>query len=461
MAEGMISLNDCQNNVTMMDLAERYLSELVGKQMVEVEEEETPSLKKYKSCWVQEHMQDYCLMKGEEYFFKVLHLGKQDNFGLRTQRRTDSDSFPSASIPARGISLHIGKQDDRSSVDQFRNEKVNHLRSLLLLNPQDLQMKLEWPRRMFNLKKYRMLRVLKFERLDFQKRGLPRGMIWPIYLKYLSFKGSLLEVLPSSIGNLSILEILDLRVSNRIIIPNVLWKLGKLVYLYLPLEFQMPSNDKLYLGSLKDLEILENFDTGVCNVSDLFEMMSLRHLSTTVEGILGDLEQIIHRMDKTSGDTSVLYPSIKVKNFDCYTEERHSVFRKLLNCPILHTMHMEGHLGQLSPYYRITRSLTEMVLIGSQLEEDPMTTLDQLPKLLVLVLQDNAFAGKKMICVKSSFKQLKRLEFSTLTFLETWEVEEKSMPKLSILAVKNCRKLISLPDELRKRVPSITFENDN
>ncbi|CAA2970262.1 Hypothetical predicted protein [Olea europaea subsp. europaea] len=361
--------------------------------MVEVEEEETPSLRKYKSCRVHEHMQDHCLQKGEEYFFKIL-----DN------RNSHSVSL----TPTLRMALHLDKEADRSYIDQLRNEKVDQLSSLILLSPQDLQ------------------------------RCLPSGMVWPIQLMYLSFKGCILGALPSSIGSLSFLENLDLRVSSQIIIPNVLRKLGKLVYLYLLLEFKMPNNDKLYLKSLKEIGILENFDPGQCNVADLFEMMSLRYLSTTVEGIMEDLEQIIYGMDMTSENASVLYSSIRIKNFDCYTEKRHSVFRKLLECKILRTLHMDGHLGQIPVYYNITRSLTKIVLIGSELKEEHMATLDKLPKLQVLVLQDNAFVGEKMICVKSGFKELKQLELLTLRFLETWEVEEGSMPVLSILAVKNC-----------------------
>ncbi|XP_022849578.1 probable disease resistance RPP8-like protein 2 isoform X2 [Olea europaea var. sylvestris] len=440
MAEGMISRDDGQENGTMMDLAESYLSELVQRKMVEVEKEETPSLRKYRSCSVHEDMHDHCSRKGEEYFFMVLV-------------KRSSNSLPLTTNPARRMALHLGKEEDRSSVDELRNEKVDHLRSLLLLSSQDLQVKLEWPRRMF--KRYRMLRVLTFERVDFQERGLPRGMTWPIYLRYLSFKGCILGVLPSSIGGLSFLETLDLRVSSQIIIPNVLRKLGKLVYLYLPLEFKMQNNGKLYLKSLKEIELLQNFDTGMCNVADLFKMKRLRHLSTTVEGILGDLEQIVHRMVMTSENTAV---SIKVKNFDCYTEERHSVFRKLLECKTLHTLHMDGHLGQIPLHDKITTTLTGIVLIGSELKEDPMATLDKLPELQVLVLQDNAFAGEKMICVKSGFKKLKRLELLTLRFLETWEVEKGSMPVLSILAVKNCEKLRILPDGLRNRFRGITFD---
>ncbi|CAA3015783.1 disease resistance At1g50180 [Olea europaea subsp. europaea] len=306
MSEGMISRDGCQNNETVMDLAERYLSDLVHRKLVEVEAEETSSFRKYKSCRVYEDMQEHCLLKGGEYFFKVL------DFGLRTQRRADSDSFSSSSNPVRRVALHIDKQDDRSSIDQLRNEKFYHLRSLLLLNLQDLQ-KLEWPERMFYLKRYRMLTVLYFKRVNFQGRGLPRELAWPIYLRYLSFNGCILGVLPSSIGNLSFLEILDLRVSSKVIIPNVLRKLVKLIYLYLPPVFQTPNNKKLYLGSLKEIEILENFDTGLCNVADLFEMTSLRYLSTIVEGILGDLEEIVRRMNMTSGNTSVLHPSISQK----------------------------------------------------------------------------------------------------------------------------------------------------
>ncbi|CAI9776021.1 unnamed protein product [Fraxinus pennsylvanica] len=342
--------------------------------MVEVEEEETPSLRKYKSCCVHEHIQNQCLELGKEYYFKVL------DFGHRTQRRADSNSFSSTSNPARGMALHLDSDSFSStsnSVDQNRNEEVNHLRSLLLLNPKDRQVKFEWRRKMFNLKRCRMLRVLTFERVDFQERGLPSKMTWPTYLRYLSFKGCILRVLPSSIG------------------------------------------------------------------------------------ILEDLEQIVG-WDVTSVHASTLCLSIKIKNFDCYTEKRHSVFRKLLSWQILHSLHMDGHLGQIPLHNKITSSLTEMVLIGSELKEDPMATLDKLPELQVLELQDDAFAGKKMICVKSGFKKLKRLELLNLHFLETWEVEEESMPMLSVLAVKNCGNLKIPPQhELRNRFPSKSVENDN
>ncbi|XP_022874108.1 probable disease resistance RPP8-like protein 2 [Olea europaea var. sylvestris] len=60
MAEGMISRDDCQENETTMDLAKRYLSDLVQRKIVEVEEdEETPPLRKYKSCQVHEHVKDH------------------------------------------------------------------------------------------------------------------------------------------------------------------------------------------------------------------------------------------------------------------------------------------------------------------------------------------------------------------------------------------------------------------
>ncbi|KAL2469666.1 Apoptotic ATPase [Abeliophyllum distichum] len=164
--------------------------------------------------------------------------------------------------------------------------------------------------------------------------------------------------------------------------------------------FQTPNNDGLYLGSLKELETLENFDTRVCNVGDLGEMKKLRHLSSTVDGNLEDLKQIVHYMNTTSDHANFLRPLITVKNIDCFTEERHSVFRKLINCQILHTLYMDGHLGQIPPHYLITSSLTEIVLIGSQLKEDPMTTLDKLPEIAGTRIARRRICGEEneMLC---------------------------------------------------------------
>ncbi|KAL2463181.1 putative disease resistance protein RDL6 [Forsythia ovata] len=438
-----------------MGVAERYFSELVQRNVVQVREEEAPNWRKYSSFCVHNTIHQLCFSKGKEHFFEFLDLS------CETQSTSNSSSSCSSSNPTRRLALYLRNQDNGYAAVPFTNEISKHLRCLLLVNPDDLQIKLEWPRGLPDLTKFRILRVLNFERFEFQGRKLLRGISKLFYLRYLSFKGCILEELPSSIGNLSLLWFLDLRVSSKMKIPNVLYKMEDLKHLYLPLLFQTSTNEKLCLGKLKKLELLENFNTGVCNVADLLEMKNLQNLSVTVEGNLEDLELVVHRMNIRSGREWLLYPLVMVKKFDCYTEERHLAFRKLIDSQFLHTLHMDGHLGYIPSNPNNNSRLTEIVLKGSQLKEDPMITLGEFPKLQVLVLQDNAFVGMEMNCSASGFRELKRLEFSNLCFLETWEVEDESMPKLSTLTVKNCRKLQMLPNGLRLRVSSVTFENDN
>ncbi|KAL2469628.1 Disease resistance protein (CC-NBS-LRR class) family [Abeliophyllum distichum] len=458
MAEGTIS-RDSEINTNMMGVAERYFSELVQRNVVQVREEEAPNWRKYSSFCVHNTIHQLCFSKGKEHFFEFLDLS------CETRSTSNSSSSCSSSNPTRRLALYLRNQDTGYAAVPFTNEISKHLRCLLLVNRDDLQIKLEWPRGLPDLAKFRILRVLNFERFEFQGRKLLRGISKLFRLRYLSFKGCILEELPSSIGNLSLLWFLDLRVSSKMKIPNVLYKMEELKNLYLPLLFQTSTNDKLCLGKLKKLEVLENFNTGVCNVADLLEMKNLRNLSVTVEGNLEDLELVVQRMNASRHVLPwrgrLLYPLVMVNKFDCYTEERHLVFKKLLDSQFLRTLHMDGHLGYIPSNSKINSGLTEIVLKGSQLKEDPMTTLSEFPELQVLVLQDNAFVGKEMNCSASGFQELKRLEFSNLCFLETWEVEGESMPKLSTLTVKNCRKLQMLPNGLRLRVSSVTFENDN
>ncbi|KAI3469828.1 hypothetical protein Pfo_026491 [Paulownia fortunei] len=90
-----------------------------------------------------------------------------------------------------------------------------------------------------------------------------------------------------------------------------------------------------------------------------------------------------------------------------------------------------------------------MVFNGSEYCEDPMPILGKLPKLRSLVLCNDAFIEKKMVCSEPDFPQLRSLKLVTLQSLEEWEVEG-DMQNLTILTIEHCDKLKELPSGLIK-----------
>ncbi|KAL3506190.1 hypothetical protein ACH5RR_031572 [Cinchona calisaya] len=438
-AEGLILSQKYGHKEKNIDVAEQYLGELVLQSLVEVQEEEVPMIRRFKSCRLNKLMRDLCLFKGkEENFLMVLDCGS------KKQQVSEFDSFYLTSSARR---VTICKYKDRDVSCKLDVDK--HLWCLLLRNASEHEQESVLPVEISNLTELKLLRILDFDGFDFRQTTLPRGIEELVCLRYLSFKRCFLEELPSSIGKLPSLQILDLRIRSGITmrIPNVLRMLKNLMHLFLPESFHTLDGKKLQLDGLTSLETLANFNTRVCNIGDLLKLTQLQCLATTVDGSLEDLEGIIKRIYMTT--EHILHSSLDIRKFDCYTEERHASLKRLLKCQSLFILHIEGKIDQIPPYKEISLCLMEIILDGSELEEDPMPILENLPSLRVLVLSNDAFVGEKMVCSTSGFSELKCLELSNLQFLENWKMEGEAMPKLHTLIIKKCNMLDMVPCGLK------------
>ncbi|KAI3469824.1 hypothetical protein Pfo_026487 [Paulownia fortunei] len=417
MSEGLVPLKDTRDKAKL-DSTESFLHELACRSLLEMQEEEEPKFRSYKSCRLHDLIRDLCIWKGkEEEFFEIPEF--------------ENGNKPSPSTPR--LAIHLNKYGGGS-----KHEKTS-VRSLLVFDTRDSQPKSSWPQELSDLKDYKFLRVLHFDGVDFRVRELQKGIEKLAYLRYLSFQGCDLDKLPTFISNLSYLQTLDLRVRSRMIVPNVLSKMKRLRHLYFPVTYVRDGTDKLSLDGLIMLEILENFDTGMCNSEDLSKLGKLRILKVITEGNTDDLKAIIKCMDNNSSELQLSF--LDVRKFDCYSKERLSVLESLLRCDTLHVLHIEGHIGKVPEGLKISEIFVQIVLNGSELNEDPMPILGALPNLRSLVLSNDAFVGKEMKCSASHFPQLRSLKLMNLHYLETWTVDERSLQKLSTLAIEKCGKL--------------------
>ncbi|KAL0349140.1 UNVERIFIED_CONTAM: Disease resistance protein RPP8 [Sesamum angustifolium] len=434
LAEGLISVEDCGREEMLLNVAERYLEDLAQRSMIEVQEEEVTTVTRFMSCQLSQQMRRLCLMKSEEQnFFKVV------DFGCVTHQVTGSPS-------SDRLSIHFDKYIDlsRFQIDHAEEKKIR----CLLISAKQSQREVVWPQQLSSLVKFKYLRILEFMGISFQVRSLIlEGIGKLVHLRYLSFRDCTLPELPSSIGNLKLLYVLDLRVVNTMVIPDVLWKLKKLKHLYFPLSFKTHGAHKLRLDGLTDLETVTNLNMKMCNVEDLFELYNLHYIALSIPGSLEEIELIVKLMNMNS-EARFLRASLEVSKFDCYTEERLAALKQLLGCQSLIVLCFGGHISRLPLHDEISSNLAKIVLDGSELMEDPMPTLEKLPKLRVLVLGVDAFAGKTLSCSAPGFIELRRLELLNLQYLEKWTVEEGAMLRLSILTIVNCKKLKELPKGL-------------
>ncbi|XP_027152061.1 probable disease resistance protein RF9 [Coffea eugenioides] len=447
--EGMIFENDRREQETMMDVAERYLKELAIRCTVEIKayEEGKHAVTELESCRLHDLMRDLCLAKA-----------KEENLYKLVDQSPSRDSSPTTDAQY-GLVLRLLPED----ISQYNfppKEQTKHLRSFLCDSLVG-----EWDysnpgvRIMSQVKNLKMLRVLTILSFDLASQSCylksPLGYVDKlIHLRCLRLRGHRIN-LPYSLDNLKFLETLDLSGSdNSCRIPNVLWKLECLRYLYLP-DWRLGPQPKWgLLPKLclnKQLEILESFDNRFCYPKDVCKLSNLKSFEANVYKNLEDLEHIINHISNL--DCSRI-SSLIINDFDFGSSTGLDVLSRVLFSRNIHELEIGDSLCKKLPDYQShavpdPAGLTRLELYDTNIEEDPMETLEKLPNLRLLVLGPNSFLGQEIICHSMGFSRLKHLELCELGNLKQWKLEEGAMPNLSTLQIRFCEKLEMISDGLR------------
>ncbi|KAM7466517.1 hypothetical protein LguiB_014079 [Lonicera macranthoides] len=470
MAEGIILSEDQRKGETMMNVAERYLNELAQRSMVEVQlKEGGEGFRKFKSCSLHDLMREFCLSKAkEEDFFNIIDFQHENSLEL-------AESSSSFTNKTRSVVIYF--EDEKTANGKFSldKERSQRLRSLLLFAAEGQEYYYGPPSVVrSHLSDFKMLRVLAIEGFcpTLPKSGISKlpsfncdslallkaiGKL--IHLRYLSLRYSKFIMFPSSINNLQHLQTLDLRGDFCFYLHcyrNMLRKIRQLQHLYLPYNdgnmTPIFKSSKLQLDSLSNLETLVNYDTSWCDGKGLFKLINLRKLKALLNG-LEEVEQNINYLSCTAAKhMRYSYLSIHGHDLDFDSEKGHIILIKILSCDRLHHLEInEGICKTLSGCdddLNFSKSLTTLTLYNFPLEEDPMPTLEKLPNLQSLSLED-AFEGKIMVCSDKGFLRLKSLKLEGLKYFDNWKVENGAMPKLSQLKFRNCKSLKTVPDGLR------------
>ena len=404
---------------TMDDVGDRYLRELVQRCMVLVGK--VGSLGRIKTCRMHDLMRDFCVSKAQDENF----LSFTNTLSMKQREAQISKVRRLAIIP---ISLN----------NVLRGIKFNeypYLRSLLYMPKHELAYFKE-----SRFKKFKLVRVLHLEYFKNHLRKLPKDTGCLIHLRYLSLKGSNINEVPSSIGNLRCLETLDLRIIfypsycflldyvyrntcllnsiSKLGVPNVFKYMKQLKHLYLPKNYIVC--DKLELANLSYLQTLVNVQPKTIQIPEWFELNRLRVLKV--------------RYNKWAHEAMV---------------------ELILRCRLVEKLNFYCHMWALEARL-FSRNLVKLTLCGTCLEKDPMPDLGKLPKLKILRFLGGdrfalgpAFSGEKMFCSKGGFPLLQYLHLHSLIKLEEWGVEEGAMPRLCHLEIRCCMNLTTIPDGLR------------
>ncbi|XP_060965682.1 putative disease resistance protein At1g59780 [Cannabis sativa] len=235
-----------------------------------------------------------------------------------------------------------------------------------------------------------------------------------------------------------------LRVSPQIdiIIPNSLWKLEKLRHLYFSnlvggIEFGK------FLRSIKsrNFQTLVGVRTKDLFLSDILQQESLKKLRICVDR---NFETFLHN-PQTLTFTRLF--SLQVYN-PSYINII-DIVPFLLSCPCIYKLRVQSPIVRLPQDNQFSPNLIKLQLSNRQLKDDPMPTLEKLPKLRVLRIDYDSFMGEEMVCSRGGFPRLESLQLTILKNLKEWKVEENALCRLGYLRIGCCCRLTSIPNGLR------------
>uniref|UniRef100_A0A0D9WQ03 NB-ARC domain-containing protein n=1 Tax=Leersia perrieri TaxID=77586 RepID=A0A0D9WQ03_9ORYZ len=409
-----------QDNLTLEEVAEDYLTELVHRCLLQVVERS--AVGRVKSCRMHDVIRILALKKAaDECFCKAYDGSTSKPFSVGNTRRlsiqcTNNEElihFESNETQVREI--HV------SECSTSLHWLKSILRSSLLLTTLDLQgcTTKELPKEVFNL----------------------------FNLRYLGLRYTGISELPETIGRLQNLEVLDACKCNLSFFPNNIIKLRRLRFLHACTALgrdkverfggvQVPNGIK-HLTSLQALQCVKA-DKGT-----LGEVRFLTELRTFgVSNVKGEHSTVL--CEAISQMNSLVHLEI--------TAIREEVLRLsgLHLPPTLHWLGLEGQLERTSmsqhlPSWSNLTNLTRLKLSFSKLDEESFGSLLPLRSLCRLSLC-KAYDGSKLQFSAATFPKLRWLQIWDAPHLNQVTIEEGALPSLDVLRFMDCPNFNILPD---------------
>ncbi|XP_059629685.1 disease resistance protein RPM1-like [Cornus florida] len=417
-AEGFVKLRE---GMTVEEVAEGYLDELLNRSLVQVAEVYHDG--RLRRCRVHDLFREIITSKSREQRIAVT-VGGGSTRWLEKVRR---------------LSMHytLGNLQQINCYSQ--------LRSLLLFRVSEPLSKSSMPM-LFN-GGVRLLKVLELRGASIET--LPNEVVKLYHLRYLSLRGTKVKMLPNSIGKLENLETLDLKDTYVNELPVQILKLQQLhhllVYRYSVedfLPFYHSYGFKAIVGieglsSLQKLSHIEvNDDNGRIVVGELGRLTQLRRLGfRKLRREYG--MALCSSLQKLSNLQSLSIGSVE--------EDEIVDIQTLFSPPrFLQRLYLKGCLEKLPHWITSLNNLVRLRLSSSKLRDDPLQCLQDLTNLVEIELI-RAYEGEELCITATGFQKLKRLQLAKLEGLRWVRVEKGSMPHLEELICEDCKLVEEVP----------------
>ncbi|XP_008244610.1 PREDICTED: disease resistance protein RPM1-like [Prunus mume] len=413
-AEGFV---EDVKGATSEEVAESYLMELIFRSMLHVVWRNASG--RPKACKMHDLMRELALSKSEKEKFGAVYDGKEVMDEVQVRR---------LSIKTTGGEIKLG-----TGMAQLRSLLVfvtdmSSSSSSNTLPPG-----------------FKLLRVLDLGYVPIDI--LPKELEYLFNLRYLNLRGTPVKKLPESIGKLRNLQTLDIRNSKIEALPSGIAKLQNLRHLMMYRYTEEPRAFRYVNGTrspsnicmLKKLQVLVGVELEGNIVRLVGNMTQLRRIGITNVKERDEMDlcasiqkmKLLHQLVLKTSDEEVVLQT----NALCSPP------------PHLRRVILAGKLEIVPRWFVSLKSLTQLYLHWSRIEEDLLPYIEALPNLGNLSLI-NAYAGKEL-CFSGGFAKLTRLRLSTCPLLNKITIEKGVMSNLQTLWFDNCPELNTMPQGLQ------------
>ncbi|KAL6897960.1 hypothetical protein ACP4OV_006919 [Aristida adscensionis] len=451
MAEGLIARS---REMAPEDVGELYFNQLISRSMVQPVTNWVNLNNRIKTCQVHDLMREIILANSVE----ENHLFVLDEHSASSATWT----LPSAKV--RHLVVITSGAEQRCCTSALESINVSHVRSVTVVGDRVPPLSI--------VSKMRMLRVLDLEDCPSAKDTDLKGVVGELrHLKYLGLRRTSIAKLPASLGRLKFLQTLDLRNTKVTALPQGVTRLEKLRHLLAGSDMSnyghtatavrhpdpgatsssssSSSSSSLALDPCNGVRLPE----GIEKLRNLHELGRINVVGHGAQRTLRDIGKMagLHYLgvtDLTERDGPELCDTIHrlhgLGDLEVRSRAHGSLhFLELISSPPPHLLILRlfGRLRRLPSWVASLREVTKIKLLATELAQDAIEVLGDLPSLVALHLWGRSFVGRDLRLGSGKFGKLKLFALDSLDSLASVVVEEKATPQLEWLWLYRCAAL--------------------
>lgn len=407
-AEGFIQE---QHGISLEDIADEYLEDLVNRNLVMVVLFRSNG--KIKTCRIHDMLHEFCKKEArEENFFQEIRQFNQVTYASSNQ----------ALEKYRRLCIHT------RVLNYITSKPVGpRVRSFLCFSTEEIHLSAENNSAIPGA--FKLLRVLDARFIIFNR--FPNELTQLIHLRYIVLSSNF-KIIPAVISCLWNIQTLVIETSSRTLeIRADIWKMIQMRHIKtnastaLPRSLSKSRKGKDEVLIIASLQTLSTISPESCTEDVFARVPNLK--------VLGICGQISKLLENKNGSMP----------FDSLGKLSYLENLRLVNDAFPHPP-SEGKLTSLPQRYKFPPRLKKLTLSDTLLDWKHISVLGLLENLEILKLKDNACEGEWWQPEDGSFRALRVLHIGR-TKLITWNASARHFPRLRHLYLRHCNNLEALP----------------